>query len=350
MIRLEPLVEAVRRQYAPEPRTAIFEIRLEVRDEGFVFTGVTTEPRAAEELVRRAGRRAPDSRILDEITRLPDPSLADATWAVVRSGLAPVLGAPDIRATQVSQYVLGARLQLLLPTGRWYRVRGEDGYLGWINRGYIEPGKEAWARDWEAEVGGEAFVSLGADLQDDGGAPLLHLPWGARVALDASGRCLLPDRRAARLARGELVRAAELARRYPPQGEAIVRSAARWIGTPYVWGGVTPAGVDCSGFVQAVLRLHGVPIPRDAELQVAVGAEIVPGRNYSALRPGDLLFFTEVPGRITHVALSLGGPDIIHSALSNGGVATNRLTGDGDLQPALRRMFVTARRVLSVEA
>jgi cell wall-associated NlpC family hydrolase len=89
-----------------------------------------------------------------------------------------------------------------------------------------------------------------------------------------------------------------------------------------------------------------VRLPRDAELQVAVGTRVNPGTDFRHLRPGDLLFFTEVPGRITHVGLSMGGPGLIHSALSNGGVATNRLTGDAEPEPALRRMFVEARRVL----
>lgn len=343
---LHALVAAVRREYAPEPRTAIFEVRLDARDDGFVFTGVTTEPDAVEDLLTRAAALVSADRLADEIVRLPDPMLGGTSWAVVRAGLAPVHGAPDIRATQVSQYLLGTRLQLLLPTGRWFRVRGEDGYLGWVNRGYIEPGEESWAHAWQAAAGAYPAVSLGAELVDDDGAPILRLPWGARVAYDGGRRCTLPDGRAAVLAGGELVPEADLPELFPAAGEAIVESARRWTGAPYLWGGVTMAGVDCSGFVQAVFRMHGVQLPRDAELQVGIGSRLDPGPAFQRLRPGDLLFFTEVPGRITHVAVSMGGAGIIHSALSNGGVATNDLRGGGELQPALNRMFVEARRVL----
>jgi len=343
---LEALVEAVRRELAPEPRTAIFEVRADLREDGLAFTGVTTESAAVAELLRRARALPTPRSVRDEVVRLPDPALGPRVWAVVRAGVAPVHGAPDIRATQVSQYVLGARLHLLLAAGRWYRVRGEDGYLGWVNRGYIAPADEAWAHGWEAAVGGRAAVSLGAELVDDDGAVVVRLPWGARVAHDGNGRCILPDGRAAALGAGELVPAAELPRRFPAAGQAIVASALRWLGTPYLWGGVTLGGVDCSGFVQALGRLHGVPLPRDAELQVAVGTRVDPGRDFEHLRAGDLLFFTEVPGRITHVGLSMGGPRLIHSSLSNGGVATNDLCAADELGPALRRMFVEARRVL----
>lgn len=346
MTRLQALIESVRRDYAPDPRLAIFEVRADGREDGWAFTGITTEPEAAEELHRRAGELV-TVPVADEILRLPDPMLGREVWAVVRAGVAPVLGAPDIRSTQVSQYVLGARLELLMPTGRWYRIRGEDGYLGWVNRGYISPGEEDWAQTWEAAAGGFPAVSLGAELTDDDGATIVRLPWGARVAHDGDRRCVLPDGREAWLAAGELVPHAELPERFPSAGEAIVESARRWIGAPYLWGGVTMAGVDCSGFVQAVMRMHGVAIPRDSGLQAFSGSRVDPGRGFQKLRPADLLFFTEVPGRITHVAMSMGGPAIIHSALSNGGVATNDLGGGGELQSALRRMFVEARRVLA---
>ena len=347
MKTLEALVESVRRRYAPEPRTAIFEVRIETRDGTLAVTGMTTEPGALDELLRQVRPLAAGRPVIDEAVRLPHPSLGDRTGAVVRAGTAPVHAAPDVRATQVSQYVLGARLELLLAAGRWLRVRGEDGYLAWVNRGYLEMGTPDWAARWETAAGTIPAVSLGAELVDERGAPVLHLPWGARLGRAPDGACVLPDGRAARLATGELVSAADIPRRFPPDGDAIAASARAWIGAPYLWGGVTMAGVDCSGFVQSLFRLHGVRLRRDAELQRAHGLPVDPGPDFAGLRPGDLLFFTEVPGRVTHVALSVGGTRIIHSALSNGGVAENDLAGGGELQPALRRMFLEARRPLA---
>lgn len=346
MTALEDLVEDTRRKWAPEPRTSIFEVRLDVRPGAVAFVGITTEPEGAADLLSRAARRADGRAILDEIVRLPDPVFGDECWAVVRAGVAPVHAAPDIRSTQVTQYVLGSRLQLLVPSERWIRVRGEDGYLGWVNRGYLRTGGADWADAWWAGDGLEPVVSLGTVLVDEAGAPAARLPWGARAARDVQGRVRLPDGGVGIPVHGELVAADLLPERFPAVGESIVGSAHAWIGAPYVWGGVTMGGVDCSGLVQAVFRMHGVTLPRDAELQCHVGAPVDAGRDFSRLRPGDLLFFTEAPGRITHVALGAGGSRIIHSALANGGVGTNDLRGKGGFEPRLREMFVIARRVL----
>src|SRR5690606_4200104 len=118
------------------------------------------------------------------------------------------------------------------------------------------------------------------------------------------------------------------------------------LGAPYLWGGVTLNGVDCSGFTQAVMWMHGIALPRDSDLQAATRTGIDVGPGLDALHPGDLLSFAEPAARVSHVAISLGGSAIIHSALGNGGVAVNHLDGTLEIERRLAEMFVSARRML----
>ena len=91
------------------------------------------------------------------------------------------------------------------------------------------------------------------------------------------------------------------------------------MGVPYLWGGRTRWGADCSVFVQAVYRLHGFSLPRDSYQQVEYGEAVEIGGEFEGLRPGDLVFFKAADSdRIVHVAFSVGESTIVHAALQNG--------------------------------
>lgn len=345
MKALESLLREIAGVRGVDPRSAVFDVRIEADGETVVLAGETTLAEAADELAARAAELL-DRPVQDAVLRLPDPALGADAFALVRSAVAPVHGEPRLAATQVSQYVVGHRLDLLSRHGPWCRVRGEDGYIGWIHHGYLAFGAEAWALTWERGGDGEPIVSLGAELVDAEGRSVVRLPWGARVLRDAPGRFRLPDGRHGRYHAGELVEADRLADWFPPRGESVIRTARRWTGTPYLWGGVTPAGADCSGYVQSVFWMHGIALPRDSDQQARVGEAIDVSSGFAAMRPGDLLYFSEREDRVTHVAISLGGGRIIHSALSNGGVAENDLEGGRELEKRLRSLLTGARRVL----
>ncbi len=341
--KIRQAARAVRREFAPNPRREVFEVATRTVDGRHVVTGQTTVPVAADSFRAR----------LDELglpidlsmSVLPDPTLAPCSEALVRAPLAPVYRRPTMNSTQLSQYVLGNRLTLISSRGRFWRIRGEDGYVGWVHRGYLMRGEPDWALAWERSEGGDPVVSLGAELHDEADRTFARLPWGARVTQLAGGRILLPDGRSGKLGAGEVVPADRLADRFPARGESVTRTARRWIGAPYLWGGVTPHGTDCSGLVQSVFWIHGVALPRDSDMQAGVGAEVDPGQGFAALRPGDTLYFAE-RNRVNHVALSLGGPHIIHASASNGGVDLNDLSGDLDFEAHLRKVFSVARRLL----
>jgi cell wall-associated NlpC family hydrolase len=348
---LDSLIRATTREFAPDPRMAVLDLRLHEQAGTFTITGETTEPAAIAALHHRLSAATGGATIQDEVIRLPDPALGKATFGLVRSAIAPVYADSRIATPQVSQYVLGHRLDLLSRHGHWWRVRGEDGYIGWMHYGYLETGDEEWAQRWERGEDGEPAVSLGAELTDDEGLTFVRLPWGARLVRDQPAAYRLPDGRRGRLGAGELVDADRLRDRFPARGDSIVRSARRWLGTPYLWGGVTPSGADCSGFVQSIFWMHGLALPRDSDQQARVGTGVLEAGeehlDFSVLRPADLLFFSETEERrISHVAISLGGSAIIHSALSNGEVAVNDLGGPLEVEGRLRTSFVRAHRIL----
>ena len=343
MDALSRAVEDVRAQRGLDPRTAVFDVRVEPGPGGYVLVGEATDPAAVEELIARL---AAFGAVTDRTVRLPAPGSPAEGFGLVSAAVAPLMPEPRISCTPSSQYVLGQRVEVLARRGPWLRVRGEDGYIGWLHQGYVCLCGEGRARAWERGDGGEPVVSLGVELLGEDSAVLGWLPWGARLVREPDGRLRLPDGRAGMAGRGELVEVERLPARFPQDGESVVRTARRWAGTPYLWAGVTPAGADCSGYVQAVFRLHGVALPRDSDMQARMGVPVDPGPEFAALRPGDLLFFAENGERITHVALSLGGSRIIHSALAAGGVAEYDLNGRDEREVRLRECFRSARRVL----
>jgi cell wall-associated NlpC family hydrolase len=176
-------------------------------------------------------------------------------------------------------------------------------------------------------------VSLGCVTRDAAGRRRA-LPLRALVPADAV------------IESGEVLDVSRLPARFPREAAAIVHSAlSLFVGTSYQWGGVTPWGADCSGLVQSVFALHGVPLPRDAWQQARAGCDA--GRDPRALAVADLLFFSDRPdAHVTHVAIAMGDGRLVHLALGRGGYAVESLD-DGDAYTAkLRSRFLFARRVL----
>lgn len=120
-------------------------------------------------------------------------------------------------------------------------------------------------------------------------------------------------------------------------GEAIVAKAKQYIGVPYVWGGTSPSGFDCSGFVQYVMKACGYSINRTASAQLNNGTPVA----YADLQPGDLVFFertynTSSPA--SHVGIYIGNGQFIHA--STGGVCISNLSAN-----YYASRYTTARRV-----
>lgn len=254
---------------------------------------------------------------------------------VVASSIAPMLSAPAIAATQISQSLLGHELDVIEVNDDWIHVRSWDDYQGWVHSGYL--------LDAHSEYSANSLC-LGGVLLDADGLPITSLPWGSRVVRTGDDTVRLPDGREG-IVRGELVPLAEIAFHFPRLATSIAEVALHWRGTPYLWGGVTPAGADCSGFIQAIFRVHGIFLPRDASEQSVVGDPVCFDPSSPVFSLGDLLFFSEHGNRVTHVALSLGDSRIVHLSLRGGGYREESLLDTDPRIVWLRQSLSSARRL-----
>jgi hypothetical protein len=224
-----------------------------------------------------------------------------------------------------------------------------DGYNGFVTLGSLLACTESVAADWISKA---STTSLGTGLNpidvDDAGdrsSTPRYAPWGAKLASAGDGKLELPV--------GGLVEATDLNRmvadadrtdRYPRIPAAIVRTAMGWLGTPYVWGGRTDQGADCSGFVQSVFGLHGFVLDRDSGDQFEAGSRVGGPESGQAGAAGDLWFFAFDDGPVSHVGICLGDARMIHASETRGCVAID-VVGEGAYGGRLADGFVGAVRV-----
>jgi cell wall-associated NlpC family hydrolase len=114
-----------------------------------------------------------------------------------------------------------------------------------------------------------------------------------------------------RFAGGILARTSKLA-------QQLTRSALRFLGTPYVFGGDSPSGFDCSAYVQHVFAMIGISLPRTADAQYDVGRPALGGP-----KPGDLVFFETYSSGVSHVGIYLGRGEFVHASSSHGVMVSN---------------------------
>lgn len=225
---------------------------------------------------------------------------------LVSPSIAPLFAAPDLLSEQVSQALIGDLVEWLEEQPGWVRIRTRDDYTGWCAAAALQPFDSAWEGPMiEVE---DLWVNL-RPAPDSETAPVTHAFAGCRFPLVEAGKdwwtLKLPGGRMSCLER----RRAHPVRARPLSPQSLCRTARRFLGVPYLWGGCSPFGLDCSGFVQRVYFLHGLQLPRDASDQAPEGREV------EDPLPADLVFFgpSGPAGRITHVGMMLDERRFIHA-------------------------------------
>jgi cell wall-associated NlpC family hydrolase len=235
-------------------------------------------------------------------------------FMTVATNLTSTHTSPSFMAEMSSQMVYGEEVEILSEQSRWVFTRQMNGYLAYTYKPYLTdqhiPEPTHIVTTPVSEVRAEAGLDAAILTRIFGGTKVKVLAtkqdW-VEVAGSATGWLRSYD-----------LRALDALPQTPNARRAqLVQDAKKMIGVPYLWGGASSNGIDCSGLAQLLHTWVGIEIPRDADMQSTQSKSVEP-----PFQPGDLLFFGEGDDdrHITHVGVSLGGWEMIHSSRSRNGI------------------------------
>ena len=252
--------------------------------------------------------------------------------AHVATNLTGLYEKPTLHLPISSELCYGTEVEVLHEEDKWAFIRQKDGYLGWAFKSHLAEGAASpathlvLAPSCELRVRPNATSEVVTRLVSGMGVQVeaVRGEW-ARVIANKTG--WMPS---------SLLRPVnELPKSVEEKRKTMIEDSARMIGVPYMWGGTSGNGIDCSGLARLVHKWVGIDLPRDADMQHRAAKLIEP-----RFEVGDLLFFRE-PGKkrpVTHMGISLGGWTMVHSSQSNNGVYIDDVQKREDLEA----MFVSA--------
>jgi len=337
----------LKQQRYSDNRTTVFDVHFSPLPTGEGVRGTVLTPDQ-----HRAARKLLPKGSADQIRVLLND---DTPWALVNRSVADVRREPRSGAEQITQLLIGEAVRVLDERDGWLLVRMEhDGYIGWSRAGALHVCDEQTVTKYQSAAKWLMASPLAAayDRPSRSAVMIGQLPLGARLPIvDETAQFVwvrLPDGRVWWVARSDGLPKAQQPK--PTKtGIAVTLDRVRcFVGTPYLWGGRSPFGYDCSGLAQAFYQFMGVSIPRDADQQFTAGVPVE-----GAPQPGDLLYFGGDDGdlidprhaHITHVAVSLGGDEIIHANGTTWNIAYNSLDPASPIYRAwLKEHLVGIRR------
>lgn len=402
--QIEAVLARLRAELAPDRRVTVWNLRPHLGSDSVLLRGEVSSEEMRRLAVTAVAALPGVPDVDDWITVLPVPEQRDGAWAVVAIPVLDLWDAPGATGDEhrVSQLLLGTAALALKSAGEpntrrvesgsqirglsglgegqavnapplgadetaedhdsdWLLLQGPDGYLGWAHNNGLVTGGEQWQQTWLQGHMAQVTAAQAPVCDTPGGEPLVTATRGAVLPLVQAGawnQVRLPDGRTGYLDQEHTRSRPALPHPLRP-GRAtgagggplplpaqLLATARAHMGVPYVWGGCSPRGFDCSGFVQFVFAYHGVALPRDADQQHDISWPVPPD---DQVLPGDLVFFSTYKPGVSHIGISLGGGGFIHCG-GETGVTENSLDPGSTLyHPGLAAKCLGFGRVLAPE-
>ncbi|MDY7394129.1 SH3 domain-containing C40 family peptidase [Aureibaculum sp. 2210JD6-5] len=320
---LKKQIALVKDEFAPDKRVALFDINSVKNNNQIILKGTSNLPEAVNTL--KENLKNEKIAFVDSVQLYPDATLGGKTKAVVKISVANLRSNPKHSAELSTQATLGTPLNVFTKEDNWYLVQTPDKYLAWVDSGGIELMNDEEFATWKLadkiiflNTYGQSFknVSKFTEVVSDLVAGNI-LEVIEKVGLFYKVK--YPDGRIAFVEQSKTMKYNDWLESLKPTQESLVVTSKSLMGLPYLWGGTSSKGVDCSGFTKTIFFLNGLVLPRDASQQIHTGKLIDDDKSFDNMQPGDLLFFgkpaTETTKeRVIHVGMWIGNNQFIHSA------------------------------------
>ena len=314
------IIGTIQQKYAPDKRTARFEVTLVENGTYLIIKGITTNEKALvnfKEKMDSIGISFTDSLLL-----LPTADLKDKT-GVINNSVSNIRSTKGDASEMATQALLGTPVKILQNIGGWYMVQTPDMYIGWIYQSEMDIKNTVDFDSWLSKPKVIITEMYTKSFQNaDENQPVSDLVAGDILALVEENpdhyTVMYPDGREAFIDKKHAQLYENWLTSLQTSQKTLVETSKQFLGLPYLWGGTSPKGVDCSGFTKSVYFLNGTIIPRDASQQVHEGELIDDKKDFSNLLPGDLLFFGRITPegkeKVVHVGMWIGNNEYIHAS------------------------------------
>ena len=260
-------------------------------------------------------------------------------FAKVAANLLDLWMEPCYNSERASQLLYNEPLKTLEERDGFLKVQQTDGYTGWADQRFLI---ESLEQDFRGFANSVNFIVTAAQakLMDNKleSIPPHFLYYGTRIKGTKSKNGIvastLPNGQKTYLKPQNLK---PINKNEPVNANKLLKEAKKWLGVPYLWGGISPAGFDCSGFVRQVFAQFNVYLPRYTEDQINAGREVA----RDSIKTGDLVFFKR------HVGIAMNKSQIIHCSLGSSGVRIQSIDkGENDYRNDLDQNYAVARRII----
>jgi hypothetical protein len=335
----------------PDLREGIFDAELIPGRTGMILKGETSVPEAKTGIVNFLNQKG--ISFTDSLRVLPDTSEIKEPWGIVDVSVCNIRLFSSNEAEMVTQALMGTPVKILKKDNDWLLIQTPDLYIGWVDSDAIETRSAGEQEKWKSSSR-LFYTAKTGDIYDDPSEDKVISDIVAGCIVERTGNLKnwfevkLPDGRDGFIPASKAIPFEKLTVESYLKPGNLISTAKSFLGIPYLWGGTSAKGFDCSGFVKTIYYLNGIILSRDASQQFRHGTRIRLRRESfpDSLRAGDLLFFgSGGRGRPkpTHVGMYIGNTEFIHCS---GMVKINSLDSTRSNFSRFRRdAFLGARRI-----